>query len=338
MGADGPARAPVQGAAMPKAQDAFRREDEHWFATEKKFYRVVRSQPPAVITFSYVDRPELVDDFLKPHRRAGPRGRGAVPISRSIGASRMFDWALEGQEGKSIALPESDLKVTLSEATEFPTSTGRLDRFPGRRPGPDRRFQDPVGQGRAGHPHGACQLADGAQRDSFGGPVRPSPRRRRWRRSITWSRRRSTPRPTADSGRSTSWPGRTRRSITASSAEARRAARASFAPPGRSKRESRSSAFGGGANMPMTITFQVDKYLPAGDREADLRAGRASQGPDGQRHRRLPGRDDRRRRDQGSLAEPFGKPRSAACATRDVSATRPTKSFTTSIEGRWASS
>ena len=35
----------------------------------------------------------------------------------------MFDWALEGQEGKSIVLPDSDLNVLLEKATEFPTDT-----------------------------------------------------------------------------------------------------------------------------------------------------------------------------------------------------------------------
>ena len=60
--------------------------------------------------------------------------------------------------------------------------------------------------------------------------------------------------------------------------------------------------------------------VPAGgDREGDLRAGRAAQGPDGQRHRRLPGRDDRRRPDQGDLAQPLGEPRPAPAADRHVS-------------------
>ena len=78
-------------------------------------------------------------------------------------------------------------------------------------------------------------------------------------------------------------------------------------------------AFGGGPNMPMTITFQV-RQIPAGrDREADLRADRASQGPDGQRNRRLPRRDDREWPDEGDLAQPFREqPRSAAVAVRDV--------------------
>ena len=55
-----------KGPRMPKAQDAFESEEDHWFATEKRFYRVARNQPPALLTFAYVDRAELVDDFLKP--------------------------------------------------------------------------------------------------------------------------------------------------------------------------------------------------------------------------------------------------------------------------------
>src|SRR5262249_44459005 len=55
-----------KGPGMPRAQDGFRSEEDHWFATERKFYRVVRTQRPAVIAFSYAGRPELVEDFLKP--------------------------------------------------------------------------------------------------------------------------------------------------------------------------------------------------------------------------------------------------------------------------------
>ena len=73
-----------KGPGMPQAQDAFRSEQDHWFATEKKFYRTVRSQPPALLAFSYVDRPELVDDFLKPPAAPGQKG-SAVPLSRSVG-------------------------------------------------------------------------------------------------------------------------------------------------------------------------------------------------------------------------------------------------------------
>ena len=113
---------------MPRAQEAFRSEDEHWFVTEKKFYRVVRSQRPAVITFSYVDRPELVEDFLKPASAGATAGAARFRYRDRTGASRTFDWALEGQEGKSIMLPDSDLNVLLEKATDFPTNTPQRPR------------------------------------------------------------------------------------------------------------------------------------------------------------------------------------------------------------------
>jgi ResB-like family len=120
-----------KGPGMPKAQDGFRSEEDHWFGTERKFYRVVRSQPPALLAFSYVDRPELVEDFLKPPSNPGTKGVARFRYRDRNGKERFFDWALDDQQGKSVGLPESALTVTLSEATEFPTSTGRLDHILG---------------------------------------------------------------------------------------------------------------------------------------------------------------------------------------------------------------
>ncbi len=55
---------------MPRAQDAFRSEKEHWFVTDlhRKFFKVVRSQAPAMITFSYVRRAST--DWTRPVSRA----------------------------------------------------------------------------------------------------------------------------------------------------------------------------------------------------------------------------------------------------------------------------
>ena len=65
----------------------------------------------------------------------------------------------------------------------------------------------------------------------------------------------------------------------------------------------------------MTITFQVDKYLPPAIEKRIYEPVVLAQGPDGQRHRRLPGRDDRGRPDQGGLAQPLREqPRPAAVA------------------------
>jgi ResB-like family len=120
-----------KGPGMPQAQNAFRSEDDHWFTTERKFYRVVRTQPPAVLAFSFVDRPELVDDFLKPAMTPGPKGIARFRYRDRSGTTRAFDWALDGQTGKSVALPESDLTVTLTQATDFPTASTGLERILG---------------------------------------------------------------------------------------------------------------------------------------------------------------------------------------------------------------
>ena len=290
---------------MPQAQDAFRSEEDHWFATEKKFYRVVRSQPPGARSRSRMSTGPSWSTTSSSRRRTG----GASGVARfrypdRSGQSRVFDWALDGQQGKSVALPESDLTVTLSEATEFPTSTGRLDRDPGRRPDSDRRVQDPVGQGRAGHPHGAGQPADGPQRDSAAGRVRQSPAAAAGGDPLHGHphARSQDQRPLRpDRG-----PGRARRvALLPRLRPGQGRARASSAPPGRSTKGKPIVAFGGNANMPMTITFRGRRVPAGGDREADLRADRAAQGEDGRWHRGLPGRDDRRRarpRRSGSAA------------------------------------
>src|SRR6185295_820025 len=84
---------------------------------------------------------ELVDDFLKPASGGAEGSAARFRYRDRSGTDRTFDWALEGQTGKSIVLPESDLSVTLSEATEFPTSTGRLDQFLGEDPIPIAVFK-----------------------------------------------------------------------------------------------------------------------------------------------------------------------------------------------------
>ncbi len=130
---------------MPQARDAFASEDDHWFVTERKFQRVVRDQRPAMITFSHVDRPDLVDDFLKPPP-LGVKGSARFRYADREGKARTYDWALDGQEGKSITLPDSPLEVTLSEITEFPTAAGGLERILGDDPVPIAIFKIHAGK------------------------------------------------------------------------------------------------------------------------------------------------------------------------------------------------
>ena len=85
-------RAPVQGARhAPGARCLPPPRTSQWFATRAE---VLPGRPradagrPALVTFSSVDRPELVEDFLKPPTAAGTRGRRPVPLSPTSRARR----------------------------------------------------------------------------------------------------------------------------------------------------------------------------------------------------------------------------------------------------------
>ncbi len=240
--ADDPARSPdSRGRACPRRRMPSDRKKQHWFATERKFYRVVRSQPPALLAF-WLCRPARAG-------RRFPQAPGSSPATKGVarfrysdrsGKARVFDWALDGQQGKSVVLPESELTVTLSQATEFPTQGSAARSSPGRRPDSDRRVQDPAGKGEPITHMALANLpmvpnvipppddsgespAATTGRDSLHGHADDRPQDQR------------PVRPDRSPGR----PG-PMRSITASSAGARRA-RASCAPPGRWPRASRSS-------------------------------------------------------------------------------------------------
>ena len=176
-----------KGPGMPQAQDAFRSEEDHWFATEREVLPG-RPQPAAGACWHFPMSTVPSWSTTSSSRRPipGPRGVARFRYPDRSGKTRVFDWALDGQEGKSVGLPESDLTVTLSQATEFPTEQHRARADPGRRLDSDRQVRDPGRQGRASHPHGAGQPADGPQRDSSARTRPRKPRRARWRRSTTW--------------------------------------------------------------------------------------------------------------------------------------------------------
>ena len=253
-----------KGPTMPKAQDAFRREDEHWFGTEKRFWRIVRNQPPAAITFSYVDRPELVDDFLKPASGGGATsGVARFRYRDRSGASRLFDWSLEGQEAKSITLPESDLKVTLTEATEFPTSTGRLDDFLGEDPVPIAVFKIQSGQG---EPITHMALANLPMVPN----VIPSsdPSIKPTQAALAAIHYMVTPvldpKTNGRFGQIDILAGPNEALYYRVFGRGKDGPKGELRTSGPLEKGKPIVAFGGGANMPMTITFELDKYLPAG--------------------------------------------------------------------------
>ncbi|QEH33372.1 Cytochrome c biogenesis protein Ccs1 [Aquisphaera giovannonii] len=139
---------------MPQAREAFASEDEQWFALDRRFHRVARSEiggreAPALIAFGYVDRPELIEDFLKPPMDAGPRGLARFRYADKSGKTRVHDLPLRDQEGKTITLPESDLSVTVEKVADFPTSDGGLFRVLGEAAVPVGIFEIRKGDGPA---------------------------------------------------------------------------------------------------------------------------------------------------------------------------------------------
>lgn len=119
-----------KGPGMPREQDALPDEDSQWFVTDRKFYRAVREPmrgAPALITFSVVDRPELVDDFLGCPAVPGTQGVARFRYNDRSGKARVFDLAIAENRGKSVALPESDLTVSLADVMEFPTQERGLN-------------------------------------------------------------------------------------------------------------------------------------------------------------------------------------------------------------------
>jgi hypothetical protein len=135
---------------MAQEQEALPSEDSQWFVTDRKFYRASREPmrgAPALITFSAVDQPELVEDFLKPPVDTATQGVARFRYADRSGKARVHDWPLEGQQGKSVALPDSDLTVSLSEIVFFPTQERGLDRMLGEDPVPIALFKIRKGDG-----------------------------------------------------------------------------------------------------------------------------------------------------------------------------------------------
>jgi hypothetical protein len=251
-----------KGPAMPQAQDAFRSEDEHWFGTEKRFYRVVRSQPPAVITFAYVDRPELVEDFLKPASGGDAPGTARFRYRDRSGASRTFDWAIEGQEGKSIVLPESDLNVTLAESTEFPTSTGRLNQFLGDDPIPIAVFKIQSGKS---EPVTHMALANLPMVPNVIPSSDPSTKATQPPLATIHYMVTPTldPKTNGRFGQIDVLAGPDEALYYRVYGRAKEGTKGEIRASGPLEKGKPILAFGGGTNMPMTITFQLDKYMPA---------------------------------------------------------------------------
>jgi hypothetical protein len=117
-----------KGPGMPQMRDILG-EDERWFIPDpdRRLYRAARTERPAQFAFLYVDRPELVQHFLNPPRDPGKEGVARIHYKDSAGKDRDFEWRLEGQSGKPLNLPDSDLTITFEDVVSFPLAGTRLE-------------------------------------------------------------------------------------------------------------------------------------------------------------------------------------------------------------------
>ena len=260
--ADGPHRASVQGPGHARGAGGVSVGREITGSRpSRSFTGSSRSQPPAMLAFSYVDRPELVDDFLKPPADPGTKGVARFRYPDRSGKTRVFDWALDGQEGKSIALPDSDLAVTLSQATEFPTSGTGLERILGDDPIPIAMFKIHSGKSEPVTHMALANLPMVPNVIPPVGPIRQEPRRAAGVDPLHGA-------PTLDPKTN----GRFGQiEVLAGPDDALyyrvfgrgKEGKGELRAAGPLAKEKPIVAFGGNANMPMTITFQVDQYLPS---------------------------------------------------------------------------
>lgn len=119
-------RPTFKAPGMPKARDVFPDDAERWFSADNRLYKVVKSEGPAQFAFLYVDRPELVEDFLNPPADAGTEGVARFRYQDKAGKPRTFDWPLDDKVGKSVALPDSDLTVKMLSLKSFPAAEAGL--------------------------------------------------------------------------------------------------------------------------------------------------------------------------------------------------------------------
>ena len=259
--------APVQGA-----RDARRRRtifDRRTTSGSRPIRKVLPRRPertPAQFAFPYVDRPELVDDFLNPPPNAGRTAWPGSIIATDGGRRAIYDWHLEGQAGKPITLPDSDLTVKFEEVVDFPTAEGGLSAMRvGEASIPVAMFQVRKGDGPR-----RSSTTRWASLPMFPNVI-PSQRTTTASRRNRWSRSTTMVPPTVDpksNGRfgQIEVLGDARRHALLPGLRPRQGARRGPLGRARSPSGKEIDAFGGKANQPMTITFQVEDYLPRASR------------------------------------------------------------------------
>jgi hypothetical protein len=125
---------------MAKPRDVFA-DDDRWFLSDRRICKVVKSEGPAQFAFLYVDRAELVDEFLNPPADPGQDGVARFRYNDGAGKPRRFDFPLDGAAGKTVTLPDSDLSVKFLEVVGFPAGEAGLGEMLGESTVPIAEFE-----------------------------------------------------------------------------------------------------------------------------------------------------------------------------------------------------
>jgi hypothetical protein len=246
---------------MPQARPGFSSEEEEWFKLDRRFYRVARGDAPALVAFSYVDRRELVEDFLKPPSPLGRRGTARFRYPDKSGRILVYDLSLEGQEGKTVSLPDSDLTVKVEKVADFPTGEGGLFRLLGEAAIPVAMFQVRKGNGPTVEhvAMGSLPMVPNVMPNSREPDAKPPQPLASIHLMIPPN---LDPKTTSRMGQIEVLAGPDRslyfRVFGRGKDGATELRFAGPLGPGKTI-----DAFGGGAGMPMTISFRVEEYLPA---------------------------------------------------------------------------
>jgi hypothetical protein len=103
----------------PALMDVFASPDQRWLVIphESVGRRTVRKAGPAKFAFVYADRPEMIEDFLNPPKDPGTQGVARVRYTDRSGKPRTHEIRLdEVAPGATVALPDSDFTVGSIEA------------------------------------------------------------------------------------------------------------------------------------------------------------------------------------------------------------------------------
>ena len=204
----------------------------------------------------------MVEDFLTPPKATGPEGAARFRYRDKSGAERKYDWPLEGQAGKSITLPDSDLTATFVKVAQIPTSETGLARMLGEPAIPVAHFQVRKGDGPEVDHYGWASLPMVPNVIPTGGTEGEQPKSALVRIDYSIF-------PVLDPKTNGRFgqvevmgtpDGSSYYRVFGRGKEGKSEIRSS----GRVKPGEEIIAFGGNPDQPMTITFEVEEYLPSG--------------------------------------------------------------------------